>query len=162
LKVPGRRRSVVCSYCGNSLVVDRDDELMAERLRIAELENELLRLERDWVAWRERNLSRAENGALIEPVEPASKLQCVGGALSGGVIVVVVGATIWSGVTVALVVWGLVGALLMYAVARFSAGHAEACFRSREVYMVARMGLEAQIVELRSNPERYDGERPSS
>jgi hypothetical protein len=82
LKVSDGIRFMTCNYCKAELELVRDtsathtrllEKLQADTrqmrgsLRILEIQNELERLDRDWEAWRQENLTRSQSGEYFEP-----------------------------------------------------------------------------------------------
>ncbi len=85
LQVSDALRFVTCGYCHAELEVVRDattihtqilDKIKAatsalsDRLKVLELQNDLDKLDREWEAWRQKNLDRNKDGSLFEPGPP--------------------------------------------------------------------------------------------
>lgn len=82
LQISDGIRFITCNYCKAELELVRDTSATHTRLletlqvdtrqmrgslRILEIQNELERLDRDWEAWRQENLTRSQSGEYSEP-----------------------------------------------------------------------------------------------
>ena len=87
LQVNDSIRFVTCGYCHSELQVVRDASTVhtevlrnierntaaiVNQLKVIELQNEIDRLDREWDAWKEQNLSRNQDGTMTEPVSLTS------------------------------------------------------------------------------------------
>lgn len=82
LQIAGDIRFLTCNYCKAELELVRDTsathtrvlekiqadtQQMRNHLKVLDLQNEIERLDRDWEAWRQENLSRSVSGEYFEP-----------------------------------------------------------------------------------------------
>lgn len=86
LEVPEGTHFLTCTYCSSKLRVEcsgtayyttilerieANTRCAAEDLAIVRLQNDLSRLDQEWMMFRERHLIRSESGQLSEPIDPA-------------------------------------------------------------------------------------------
>lgn len=119
LEVPAKITQLTCQFCGTRLRVQRTgsaaytetlEEVAQQVARVAsntdqlKLEQEIARLDRDWMQGRERFMMRSKNGHMSVPGKTS--------ALIGGAIVVVFGV-FWTAMATGIA--GVVGAGLFHA-----------------------------------------------
>jgi hypothetical protein len=102
-------RYVTCGYCHSELEIIADADSihtevlkrieqrtteLSERMKRMELQNEIDRLDQEWLQWRERNLSRDPQGQVIIPDAPGAPVSWmtalkVGGGFAAGLGLVI-------------------------------------------------------------------------
>jgi DNA-directed RNA polymerase subunit RPC12/RpoP len=156
LQVSEEVRFITCNYCQSKLEIVRDvsvthtrvleklertTERIAGNLKVIELQNDLERMDREWVALRENLLLRGRNGELYEP--------SMGAAVSLGIVIGLIGvviaiASLYNAVPIGLLL-GLGILALSIWVGRSGADKATEFRKLKQRYEVCRQRMLALI-----------------
>jgi hypothetical protein len=154
-------RFVTCNYCNaQSEVVHepsvthtklleevvRSTEHLASRMKVVELQNDLLKLERDWDQVRERCLIRDQQGTLQEPSVVTAKM------IAGAAMIVIPVLTYANAQTMdvrsALLIGGVLAAVAFFVV-RGTLAHAREYESTKAAYRKKRHKLSVALIEER-------------
>jgi DNA-directed RNA polymerase subunit RPC12/RpoP len=159
LKINEMVRYVTCNYCNAQLevvheptvthtklleAVAQTTERLTTQVRIVELENELLKLEREWDQLRERSLPRDGHGKQVEPSTLTAK------AIALFTVILIPLLTFANSRTMdwgsALLISGVLVAVAFFAV-KGTLIHAREFERTRAAYLRRRSELKAALIE---------------
>ena len=154
-------RFVTCNYCNAQLEVVhepsvthtklleevvRSTEHLASRMKVVELQNDLLKLERDWDQVRERCLIRDQQGTLQEPSVITAKM------IAGAAMIVIPLLTYANAQTMdvrsAFLIGGVLAAVAFFVV-RGTLAHAREYESTKAAYRKKRHKLSVALIEER-------------